>query len=470
MKPQRHTIDIPHCARSRSVDALLIGGGRAGINILQLFELYGWFRLRGLVDVNQEAPGIKMAHSLGVPTHDDVSSALLMFKGDLVIDATGDEEVSVMVSKYCAVAGLDYITGKSAKLLFHLSETHVKERHEIQEKTLRLELLRTMLQLYQQLGDQNGSKKLVNTGLEGTAKLIVSRKAMAIEHIGSNKFRVLGTMGLNTSPIYLEQAHADRILCRLPPDSQSLVYLEDPISLPEIEAEFNLAAPLFIDGRMQYLMLFQVPSMKVNTRKKSFTTLMTHLQKALQADSQHKVLRELAYRDPLTGVYNRRFFDERIKEEVNRFNRSKRNDLAVMFIDMDNFKTVNDELGHAHGDQLLTMVTQMIYAKLRSYDILARYGGDEFVILLQRVDQKQVETVAQRIINATSSLRLPQPGISPESLGFSLSIGIAIAKPKSKVKTSKLIKLADQALYEAKSSGRNRYCLDIYDHPKEVSA
>lgn len=104
-------IDTPSCDKYIIVDALLLGGGRAGINILQIFGLYDWLHLDGVVDQDESAPGMQLASALGVPTFINVTVALQQFEGDLVVDATGDSAVSSEVMLYCSRMGKEYISG-----------------------------------------------------------------------------------------------------------------------------------------------------------------------------------------------------------------------------------------------------------------------------------------------------------------------------------------------------------------------
>ena len=163
-------------------------------------------------------------------------------------------------------------------------------------------------------------------------------------------------------------------------------------------------------------------------------------------------LERMATLDALTGLPNRYLLDEQLTlrmAEAGRFDRK----LALLFIDLDNFKNINDSFGHEAGDKLLKIVAERMAGCLRSYDLLSRFGGDEFVILLSSMPgAKQVEHVARKVFDALQS------GIEVEGreLFVSASIGISIY-PDDAESPSDLLRTADAAMYTAKEAGRDCY-------------
>lgn len=156
-----------------------------------------------------------------------------------------------------------------------------------------------------------------------------------------------------------------------------------------------------------------------------------------------------AYHDPLTGLANRAFFYELLLRQIATAEREI-GTLAVLAIDLDNFKTVNDEAGHPAGDALLKVVAERIMQTLRASDVAARMGGDEFSILLWNADFADADDTAQRL---RAALEKPYPGISTP---VSASIGIAVF-PAAGTSLDALLENADQALYKAKRSGKNAF-------------
>lgn len=160
----------------------------------------------------------------------------------------------------------------------------------------------------------------------------------------------------------------------------------------------------------------------------------------------------LAHYDQLTDLPNRRLINKRLKKAIDKSNQKGTN-LAILFMDLDHFKEVNDQLGHAAGDQLLQAVTQRLTSLIRVEDTLGRLGGDEFLLILApETNKKDAASVAEKIINA-----LCQPFIiEKESITIGVSIGIALCPEDSRT-AEDLVKYADRAMYLAKDSGRNTY-------------
>ena len=157
--------------------------------------------------------------------------------------------------------------------------------------------------------------------------------------------------------------------------------------------------------------------------------------------------------DSLTNLPNRRMFFDRLKQEIKRARRDQQK-LAVMLIDLDNFKEVNDVYGHDQGDLLLIEVTKRIQQCIRQSDTLARLGGDEFTIVVTEVkNERSLEQIAQQIINS-----LQQPiSLNNNKAYVTASIGITVF-PDDSDKGSVLLKHADQAMYQAKANGKNSFC------------
>ncbi|MBM4270881.1 MAG: diguanylate cyclase [Deltaproteobacteria bacterium] len=165
-----------------------------------------------------------------------------------------------------------------------------------------------------------------------------------------------------------------------------------------------------------------------------------------------ETIRRLAYHDPLTGLPNRLLFRDRLNMAIAAAKRYRQH-VAVMLLDLDNFKDINDTLGHHVGDQLLQKVGQRLVKLLRKGDTVSRMGGDEFLLLLPEIKRKEVTTmIAQKIVEAFGSSFV----IDDRNLYITTSIGIAIY-PDSSDNVDTLIKHADIAMYRVKESGRNNY-------------
>jgi diguanylate cyclase (GGDEF)-like protein len=160
----------------------------------------------------------------------------------------------------------------------------------------------------------------------------------------------------------------------------------------------------------------------------------------------------LAMTDALTGVFNRRRFGDMLKHEWATARRYK-HALCLLLFDLDRFKAVNDTQGHAAGDELLKNVADIIASSIREVDVCARYGGDEFVLLLPHTPVKNAVVVAERVRTGLARAKATWNG---EARNITLSVGIASSEDDSLVSPDDLVEAADRALYEAKHEGRDR--------------
>lgn len=167
------------------------------------------------------------------------------------------------------------------------------------------------------------------------------------------------------------------------------------------------------------------------------------------ADNEHRLLIE-SMTDPLTGLLNRRYFNELTQKELTR---SRRHGLrfAVLMLDVDHFKRINDTFGHQVGDLAIKAVAEVCNKALRPHDILARYGGEEFILTLPHTDEEGARVVAERIRQAVEQVEL---AAETGPVRFTVSVGVSIYKKD--LPLERIVGRADEALYRAKQAGRNR--------------
>jgi len=170
-----------------------------------------------------------------------------------------------------------------------------------------------------------------------------------------------------------------------------------------------------------------------------------------------KQLFEASTRDALTGIYNRRYFDERLAAEVS-FAHRHEGKLGLLMFDVDHFKRVNDGHGHLAGDAVLAAIAKRISGLIRAEDVLARYGGEELVLLARGIPKGGVETLADRVRAAVEETTVR---FEEKTLRVTVSVGVAALDECDAHATGDLlVALADERLYRAKHGGRNRVCAE----------
>ena len=160
-------------------------------------------------------------------------------------------------------------------------------------------------------------------------------------------------------------------------------------------------------------------------------------------------LEELSQRDPLTQLYNRRYFVQRVEQELERVRRGQK--MALLMLDLDGFKHINDQQGHLIGDELLRRIAHAIGDSTRAIDVAGRFGGDEFVIILPDTEQPEAVVVAERLIATVRRIGTEFDPARP----VTVSVGIALARAQDD--TVILLNTADESAYRAKQAGGDRY-------------
>jgi diguanylate cyclase (GGDEF)-like protein len=171
----------------------------------------------------------------------------------------------------------------------------------------------------------------------------------------------------------------------------------------------------------------------------------------LKVERAHEQLRVQSTIDHLTGIYNRRYFMDRLRDEIERTERSG-TAFAVAFIDVDNFKRINDEHGHLNGDEILRQLTSTCAKQVRDIDTLARIGGEEFALLLPQTTPEEAAHLVERL---RSSVAATKAKIGDGWLDITVSIGLTSAN-RGAQDVNGILRRADEALYAAKRQGKNR--------------
>jgi diguanylate cyclase (GGDEF)-like protein len=297
--------------------------------------------------------------------------------------------------------------------------------------------------------DGDGQQTLLAGGLHGSWRVVVGTVLLMLS---LNAALMLMTALLRRGfGIWLASWISLALVCAVDTFAYtSLVQLSWPNwnteILPNIVGKLVIGG-LFVSMGLMYLRIgegFQVGKHFESVNAKDLFALLTyqdHLRQ-LEHDVNH---------DALTGVHNRRYLDSFVAEQV-ALNHRRKVDCAVLMIDVDRFKQVNDQFGHACGDRLLRHVAERIRARLRRGDMLCRYGGEEFVVCLSDTQMAEALRVAEMIRVEVQQSPMPDHAID---LTATISIGVA-ASPADGVHLHQLIHSADRRLYAAKSAGRNR--------------
>jgi two-component system, chemotaxis family, response regulator WspR len=266
------------------------------------------------------------------------------------------------------------------------------------------------------------------------------------------------------------------------PDTTGLELLSDlrarcgtPVIMVTGENVAQIAAEAIRRGATDYVVktgdyLYTIPlvvekNITVAHVKRENEQLRQELERALQdvkeknaqLEQSLRKVEQLAATDPLTGLYNRRYFSkvlELLFAEAMRYDK----DMSCVMIDLDNYKQFNDSYGHQMGDELLILAGRTITANLRRMDVAARYGGDEFVLLLPQASAVDAFNAAQRI---RSDFKPASAALLKRAEGVSMSIGIGSIAGNSPTHGDQLVSIADAALYRSKEGGRDRISLSV---------
>ena len=263
-----------------------------------------------------------------------------------------------------------------------------------------------------------------------------------------------GMEGLQDRTFALGEGLAGRVCQSRSPETQSD---RGALPWPDVPPHVRsvVALPLLSSQRTLGVLLFYSPTPGAFTDRQTayFSAVAKQLAVALENAQLFLKTRELGYRDPLTGLFNRRYFEEALEREVRRAIRYNL-PVSLLIADIDHFKMYNDAQGHHEGDNVLREVTARLTENTRQVDVVARFGGEEFVVILPMTTKTHARLVAEKLRRSVEETKIPGEEVLPGGR-LTISLGLA-AYPEDTSHPTGLIQAADAALYTAKRKGRNR--------------
>lgn len=258
------------------------------------------------------------------------------------------------------------------------------------------------------------------------------------------------TERLPRSVIVVPLVFGGKAIGALSVQSYSTVYTENELRLV---STIGIQAAIAIENARLYTELKE-KNTRLQEREEELRLVNQKLDEQLaEVTRLHKMAEQLAITDPVTGLYNHRYFQERLDYEIERAIRYARY-LSLVMIDIDDFKKYNDSYGHQAGDGVLKMVAREIKRAVRNTDIVARYGGEEFVVILLEADSASAMVVAEKIRKRIESCIFP---ISDKRSGGKITVSLGVSTFPDDAKTKRdLIEFADMAMYAGKQEGGNR--------------
>lgn len=398
---------------------LILGAGLGGSALLEMFIEDELVDVVGIVDSNQAAPGIALAKAHGIPVYSDAIEALKVsknFPDCIVYNLTHDDAISEEARK---ILGNDKVTGGVEAKLFWQMVTNLKQT---KDKLLEIQEELTAVIQHAIDGIISISESGEIQGFNPAAEMIFgySRQDVLGKHVnilipepGAQESRSDATAGL----AWISGVRGREVTAIRASGEQF------PLELS--------ASDMMLHGQRYFVGIVR----DITDRKLAEQKIM-----------------HLAHHDQLTGLPNRVLFFDRLKQAIHLARRNSQNE-AVMFLDLDGFKPINDTLGHDAGDLLLQQVAHRLQRMVRPSDTIARVGGDEFIFVLNNIGEyANAALIARKIIAALS-----EPfDLNGHQRKIGGSIGIAVF-PDDSTDFETLLKQADEAMYRAKQRGKNTY-------------
>jgi len=396
---------------------LILGAGPGGTTLLDLFSEEVLINVIGVVDSDPNAPGLRLAKERDIPVFHDIEKALEKSGSCMVFNLTKDEGLSEVAARWVGASSV--LGGPEAKLIWQIISRLQTMQEELWENQIRMQAV-----------INNVREGIISIDPKGTIENANPASEMVFgyepgELIGQNVKVLMPEPDRSMHDTYLRSYHRT--------------------GKKNVIGKYREVIGLAKNGQ-RFPLEINVAEMEFDERK-HFVGLVRDITERKQAEEK---MTQLALYDQLTGLPNRTLFHERLEFARAQADRTK-SLVALLFIDLDGFKAVNDSLGHNIGDLLLKEVSQRLKNSVRESDTTARMGGDEFTVILTNLQETGVASqIAEKII---TSLNKPIT-LDGNSCSIGASIGLAIY-PDHAEDLESLIKKADAAMYQAKEGGKN---------------
>ncbi len=398
---------------------LIFGAGRGGSALLEMFLEHGSAQVVGIVDPAADAPGIALARQHGIPVFHDGEAALQAcraYPDCIVYNLSNDDQVAALVSR---VLGDKHVaTGQEAHLFWQMV-TRLKQ--------VKAEFERS----------QNHLQAIIHSVLDGIITLDAAGRVRGFNPAAERIFGYAAgeVLGQPLTLLLPEMDAGELLRC-----AQDERQAASALRAVEMEARRK--------GGAAFALEMSLSGMTIQGERYCTAIVRDITERKLAQER----LAHLAHHDFLTGLPNRALFLDRLGCALQLAQREGSR-LAVLFLDLDGFKAVNDTYGHEAGDALLQAVTARLMAQVRTSDVVARMGGDEFTFLLHKIGNEQnAQRLAEKIVQA-----LAAPfGLGQCTCRVGGSVGICLSGAKDDTADA-LLRCADEAMYQAKQAGKNTW-------------
>jgi len=431
----------------------IVGCGRGGSAVLHILKENPCIEIVFVTDQDSEASGIKIAARLNIPVYNEVPP-IEENDADVVINVTGSEEVTEEL-RAILPPDTELMGGLSAMLMWQITE---ERRKRLAERDRTLKEHESLCHLGEIIENIDSMSDAAYAVVEYASKLLnMPAGSLAICDDSGEEMILVATKGFSDNfNVQGRWKIRKGGLTNLLLNQATPVFFADIMDSPDPNpllisegVKSVLAAPLFIQRSLVgILYLNDFKRKDIRTEDISlFSLLTTYAALTVARVKSIEKLWHQSKHDGLTGLLNHRSLMEQIEKEEQRAARHNGN-FSIIMIDVDDFKSYNDEFGHLEGNKVLKIVSKLLMKTARLSDTVGRFGGEEFLILVPELDKNQVKPFAERLVTIMAEYDFPNRHIT-------ISAGVACYSEDGD-SVSKLIKHADDKLYQAKAEGKNR--------------